>query len=97
MKYEFANCDGQVTEVDYPMGKAPRIGDLIMHEGTELIRVASVEIDRGVEQKVHGYPYRTHQHPKFTRGFDHDSAGNNYVKSRSHERELESMHELKRY
>lgn len=99
MLYEFQQVGGtEVIERYYRAADAPEIGEVLMVGEKAYRRIFSTpDIDAGVKQKVHGYPYVARNLPKHLPGADADArTGNPVITSQRHEQEFASRHGLKR-
>lgn len=99
MLYEFQLVGGtEVIEKYFRVAEAPEIGATIWHGGKLYRRIFSTpDVDAGVKQKVHGYPYVARNLPKGLPGAEADTrTGNPVITSQSHEREFAARHGLKR-
>jgi hypothetical protein len=91
--YEFQEVGGsERIELVYSVSDRPAVGSIIKHKGKKYRRIISgVQVDAGVESKVHGYPYTSFSLPKNINdvpGIKHDNHGRPVIQSRSQEREL---------
>ena len=97
MIYEFENTmTGEKREFHYLMEAAPSIGETIKKNGEEYRRVASFQVDAGMDAKVHGYPYLSNSLPRNLEGCDTNRQGKPIITSRNHEREVISRHGYER-
>jgi len=95
--YEFVNVEtGEPREFHYQMSAAPIIGEIIKKNGAEYRRVASFQLDAGMEAKVHGYPYVSNSLPRNLEGCDTNRQGKPLITSRRHEKEIMTRHNLER-
>lgn len=100
--YQFRSGDGETIEKWYPADDAPDLGAVIVVGGKRYTRILSsgIQIDAGVEQKVHGYPYVSNVLPKELEGVEcvrtGKNAGKPIIRSQNHEREVGAMCGMKR-
>ncbi len=80
---------GQTVDLDFPRGKAPKIGKVIQRNGRRLRRLfcgylAVAQISRG----VWGWPFRSESLPRGCCPESQDDKGRPIIKSQAHEREV---------
>jgi hypothetical protein len=98
MIYLFENVEtGDLEELDYQMGTAPKIGDVV--DGMR--RVPSFVLDAaGVDRITNKYPYVSHRLPSTIRGCKLVKTKNGRMKpliqSRRHELEVMARNDLQR-
>ena len=91
MKYEFYDPSGNVVEIDFPMREAPSIGDIIVRDGVELVRVPSmVQVDPATNRSQ--YPYVSTALPRRLQGCKTNRQGKPVIMSKRHEREVMARH-----
>lgn len=93
MIYVFVNDEtGELVDVAFDSKNAPKIGDVIDHDGVKLRRLASNHIDTaGIRRKTHKYPYESSQLPRTP------DNKKQVIHSMSHEREYGARHELEKH
>ena len=90
MIYVFQDVEsGETLDLDFPLGKAPKIGKVIKRDGRRLRRIAScylavAQISRG----VWGWPFRSESLPRGCCPESQDVKGRAIIKSQAHEREV---------
>ena len=80
---------GELVDLDFPSGKAPKIGKIIKRDGRRLRRIAScylavAQISRG----VWGWPFRSESVRRGCCPERQDAKGRPIIKSQAHEREV---------
>lgn len=97
MIYEFVDTTtGESKELHYRMSAAPSIGETVRWQGKEYRRVASCNIDAGLEAKVHGYPYVSNSLPRNLAGCETNKQGKPIISSGTHERNVMGRHGYER-
>ena len=97
MIYEFVNTETNAPkELHYRMSEAPSIGETVTVQGKEYRRVASCNIDAGLEAKVHGYPYVSNSLPRNLAGCETNKQGKPIITSGTHERNVMGRHGYER-
>lgn len=98
MLYEFQLVGGtEIIERYYRAAEAPEIGEVLMVGEKTYRRIFSTpDVDAGVKQKVHGYPYVARNLPQHLPGAEHAPSGNCIITSQRHEQEFAARHGLKR-
>ena len=95
--YEFVNNRNEEKEFYFSMANAPEIGSIVEDEdGNEWRRVSSFQVDAGLDQVVHGYPYVSRSAPRNVAGAKCNKQGMPIITSRRHEREFSNRHNLVR-
>ena len=95
--YQFENNRGEEKEFYFSMANAPDIGSVIDDEdGNEWTRVSSFQLDAGLDNMVHGYPYVSRSAPRHVKGAKTNRQGMPIITSRRHEREFSDRHNLTR-
>lgn len=75
-------------ELAFPMAEAPRIGEVITHDGKLWRRVpSSLQVDDGAHRT---YPYVSSALPRGLKGCEHTDIGKPVIRSRRHESEVAS-------
>jgi hypothetical protein len=78
----------------YPMDKAPRIGETIVHDGKVWVRIAApLQVDDGSHRT---YPYVSRSLPRNLKGCGTNAQGMPIIRSRSHEADVAARHNLVR-
>lgn len=98
-EYEFVHVDDEriVRTERYPMGAAPKIGEIVRLDGTRWRRVPSGHISAGVATVTHGYPRISHALPRHLPGAGTTAEGKPIITSRRHEKELIQRHGLQEF
>lgn len=90
MLYVFRDeSTGKTVDLDFPFGKAPKIGKIIRRNGRRLCRIFSCYL--AVEQVARvtwGYPFRSESLPRGCCPESQDAKGRPIIKSQAHEREV---------
>jgi hypothetical protein len=91
--YEFVNVTtGEARDFFYLMNEAPKIGEIVDHQGQDYRRVVNFQMDAGMEAKVHGYPYLSSSLPRNLKGCETNRQGKPIITSRNHERDVMDRH-----
>ena len=91
--YEFRKPDGEIVSRYFAASAIPELGATVTIDGVDCVRILSCpQIDAGVRQKVHGFPYVSYSMPRQLSGAEHDSAGRPVITSQRHEREMCRRH-----
>ena len=86
MIYEFLDTrTDELVELDFPMGKAPRIGDEVEHEGRTLRRIVRSESLQINGDPVSGrYPVESRSIPRGIKGCKRSKRGLPIIENKKH-------------
>lgn len=90
MLYVFQDdVTGQVVDLPFPAGTAPKIGKVIQRDGRRLRRIFSGHLATAhIARITHGYPHRSRSIPKWLPGCPHAKNGDTILRSQAHERSV---------